>query len=412
MVTTTPGQKRHSLKDKLEAILFSVAGRITLKDLCRLARNREEKVLAALQELQKGYEERDTALHLTQDGDYWKLSVRDELHGVTRKIVTETELSKTVLETLAVIAFKYPIKQSDLINIRTNKAYDHLKELEGQGFITRKKHGRTNLIKLTDKFFQYFDLPPDKLRDQFTDFSSIAQAIAKKEDENKAAKEQQKQEKEDVEDQEERIKQEIDNLEEEPLTHKEGNTEKWGDLEVFEEENIPETDSKAEDKVDDNVISSSDTQETNEEDEKEEQDVQEKETTEELTDQEKTQEEEQIQEESSPENEGREDPEAQEESEPEIDNQEVKEEPIVDLKEGEGIPVTPEMEKEIDKRVDELMHPQPEKDAVEKRHQELFEVHKKKRTESFKEVLEKAKQKKEEESPEEEKDFDEEQKNE
>ena len=36
---------------------------------------------------------------------------------VVGKIVTETELSKTVTETLAVIAFKYPIKQSDLIKI-------------------------------------------------------------------------------------------------------------------------------------------------------------------------------------------------------------------------------------------------------------------------------------------------------
>ena len=58
---------------------------------------------------------------------------------MVRKIVTETELTRSVMETLAVIAFKYPILQSDLIKLRTNKAYDHLVELEKSGYISRQK---------------------------------------------------------------------------------------------------------------------------------------------------------------------------------------------------------------------------------------------------------------------------------
>ena len=62
------------------------------------------------------------------------------------------------METLAVIAWKVPVLQSDIISIRTNKAYDHLVELEKSGFISRSKSGRTKLIKLTDRFFNYFDV--------------------------------------------------------------------------------------------------------------------------------------------------------------------------------------------------------------------------------------------------------------
>jgi DNA-binding PadR family transcriptional regulator len=153
-------------------------------------------------------------------------------------IVTETELSKTIMETLAVIAFKYPIKQSDLIKIRTNKAYDHLKELEGLGYISRQKHGRTNLIKLTDKFFEYFDLPKEKLREVFKDFSSIAKIIEEKESEIKTIREKQKimaeAEKKERETMEGKIIGEDEN--------KIGNVEKLGNLDVVDEPSEKELD--------------------------------------------------------------------------------------------------------------------------------------------------------------------------
>ncbi|MFC1774850.1 SMC-Scp complex subunit ScpB [Nanoarchaeota archaeon] len=68
---------------------------------------------------------------------------------------------------LAVIAYKSPILQSDVIKIRTNKAYDHLKLLEDQSFITREKHGRTKLIKITQKFYDYFEISPEELQKKF-----------------------------------------------------------------------------------------------------------------------------------------------------------------------------------------------------------------------------------------------------
>ena len=66
------------------------------------------------------------------------------------------------METLSVIAWKNPALQSDIIKIRTNKAYKHIGELEEAGFIESIKHGRTKLLKLTKKFYDYFDLEGDK----------------------------------------------------------------------------------------------------------------------------------------------------------------------------------------------------------------------------------------------------------
>ncbi|TKJ17486.1 SMC-Scp complex subunit ScpB [Candidatus Woesearchaeota archaeon B3_Woes] len=170
------------IKNKVEALLFSSGKALSHEEIKRLCRLREDEQLnKALQDLKVDYDNRDSSLILVNEGDRWKITTKENYFHVVKKVVTETELSKTLMETLAVIAWKYPIKQADLIKIRTNKAYDHLRELESIGYITRQKHGRTKLIKLTDKFFSYFDLPPDKLKEKFSDFSQIAKAISDKE---------------------------------------------------------------------------------------------------------------------------------------------------------------------------------------------------------------------------------------
>lgn len=205
--------KKPSVKSKVEAILFSSGHRISLDDISKLSRSRKEDVFSALKELQQEYDAKQSSLMLVEEGNFWKFTVRDHFIPMVRKIVTETELTRSVLETLAVVAFKYPILQSDLIKIRTNKAYDHLVELEKSGYISRQKHGRTNLIKLTDKFFKYFDLTEEKLKEQFKDFDSIAKAIKEKEEEVEKIKEEQRKRAEELKKEDERIKKEIESLE-------------------------------------------------------------------------------------------------------------------------------------------------------------------------------------------------------
>jgi len=174
-----------NLKYKLEALLFSSARSMKIEELSSLANASPEEVRETLNKLKEDYEKRDSSIALIDEGNSFKLNVKSEHASSVNQVVTETELSKTLMETLAVIAFKYPIKQSELIKIRTNKAYDHLKELDEMGYIIRQKFGRTKLIKLTPKFFEYFDLPQEKLKEKFQDFGGIAKAIKEKEEEIK-----------------------------------------------------------------------------------------------------------------------------------------------------------------------------------------------------------------------------------
>ncbi len=168
--------QQSELKNKVEAVLFSTGKKVALDYIAKLCRANKEEVITALSELKKDYEAKGSSLLVVDEGEFWKFTVRENYSPIVRKIVPQTELTKTMIETLAVIAWKAPVLQSDVIRIRTNKAYDHLSELEKAGFISREKHGRTHLVKLTQRFYDYFDVHNEQeIKNKFKGFKEEAE---------------------------------------------------------------------------------------------------------------------------------------------------------------------------------------------------------------------------------------------
>lgn len=168
--------QQSELKNKVEAVLFSTGKKVAVDYVAKLCRASKEDVLAALNELKTEYEAKGSSLLVVDEGEFWKFTVRENYSPIVRKIVPEAELTKTMIETLAVIAWKAPVLQSDVIRIRTNKAYDHLSELEKAGFINREKHGRTQLVKLTQRFYDYFDVHSEQeIKNKFKGFKEEAE---------------------------------------------------------------------------------------------------------------------------------------------------------------------------------------------------------------------------------------------
>ncbi|MBW3019350.1 SMC-Scp complex subunit ScpB [Candidatus Woesearchaeota archaeon] len=168
------------IKHAVEALLFASAKRLTVHEIAVLCRKKDEEIEKVLKELQ---EDIKGPIKLIEDEGTWRLSVKEQFIPVVRKIVTKTELPKSILETLAVVAYKAPVLQSKVVKIRTNKAYDHLSYLEKHGFITREKSGRTKLIRLSQKFYDYFDIDSSKLKGRFKNAAQIEKAIDAKEKE-------------------------------------------------------------------------------------------------------------------------------------------------------------------------------------------------------------------------------------
>ncbi len=150
-----------NLKRVLEALLFSTGIGMSIDELVSITSKPRKEVLNALRELQLEYSKKtpeESALLIVNDGDTWRMIVREKYTTFTAKIVSELEMPKALLQTLAVIAWKAPILQSEIIDIRGNSAYDHIKELEEKGFITREKKGHSYELRTTKKFHQYFEV--------------------------------------------------------------------------------------------------------------------------------------------------------------------------------------------------------------------------------------------------------------
>ena len=64
------------------------------------------------------------------------------------KNAAPSELTKAVQATLGVIAYLNPAFQSDVVKVRGNKSYDHIKELKEKEFVKTKQSGRTQKISL------------------------------------------------------------------------------------------------------------------------------------------------------------------------------------------------------------------------------------------------------------------------
>ncbi len=142
---------------KVEAALF-IAGRfLSIKELVSLTDINPILLRKILGDLGDRY--RDSAIEIVQKDDMWKMDVSSEYTGIVNRLAGgASEFSRAEQETLAIIAYKQPIKQSVLIKIRGNKAYDHIKNFVSMGLVSKKKMGHTHELKLTDEFYDYFHL--------------------------------------------------------------------------------------------------------------------------------------------------------------------------------------------------------------------------------------------------------------
>jgi segregation and condensation protein B len=164
-------------KNKVRAVLFAIGDKIEESEIARLTKLNPEKVKELLNELKQEYSKDESAFIIIDESPKWKLTVREEYMPIVQKIVPHTELSKSIMESLAVIAWKAPVLQSDIVNIRSTKAYDHIKELLEMGFITKQRHGRSYMIRLAQRFYDYFELKGrDDVVEMFKNYKDISEA--------------------------------------------------------------------------------------------------------------------------------------------------------------------------------------------------------------------------------------------
>lgn len=156
------------LMQKIEAALFLSANYLDVDQLVRVTNVNPLMVKEMVDKLMEKYNKEDSSIMINkrevEGKPVYKMDVKKEFHNLVNKMVTgEAEFTKSEQETLAIIAYKQPIKQSSIVRIRSNKAYDHIKHFISTGLVKSKRLGRTYELSLSEDFYNYFNLDKKEL---------------------------------------------------------------------------------------------------------------------------------------------------------------------------------------------------------------------------------------------------------
>ena len=150
------------LKARIEAVLFTTAKALSINEIAEILEEEDlEKTEEAMLELIMDYSARPGALEIDDENGYI-LQLKEEHMDIVEKLCP-VELKPAVLKTLAVIALKQPIRQTELKELRGSTAYEHIPELIEKGLInrTKDKNGRSYNLKTTPRFAEYFKIKGD-----------------------------------------------------------------------------------------------------------------------------------------------------------------------------------------------------------------------------------------------------------
>jgi len=167
-------------KNKIEAILFATGRSFGINELAELCGVGSIGVIKeALTELKKDYDSKSSALEIVEENNLVKLAIKAQYQNITHVLIPKTDMDKPLMETLSVIAWKQPIVQADVVKVRGTPTYEHVKILKELGYVESEKFGRTRKLKLTSKFYDYFDVSREDLKEKFRDIKEVEENLEK-----------------------------------------------------------------------------------------------------------------------------------------------------------------------------------------------------------------------------------------
>lgn len=159
-------------KALIEAALFVSSKPLNTKYLSKLFSIPENEIEKIIEELAIELKKEERGIMLIRTTEGYELVVKPEYRNLVAKIAPFSDLSEGMKRTLAIIIAKQPVKQSTVVKIQGNKAYDYLRALEKRGLIKTEKFGRTRIISLTKNFEEYFGKSVEEVRKELLSSTS------------------------------------------------------------------------------------------------------------------------------------------------------------------------------------------------------------------------------------------------
>jgi len=166
LVNKTSGKKDKShpgasknYKSKIEASLF-ISGRImSIEELARVCKTGNlSKIRKTIEELKEEYKERKSGIEIYFIKNSCGMRVYPEIEDEIMHLAPESDMPNVVLKTLALIAYKQPILQSEIVKRRGASAYKYISMLMDHELVHAKREGRSKILTTTANFNKYFQV--------------------------------------------------------------------------------------------------------------------------------------------------------------------------------------------------------------------------------------------------------------
>lgn len=156
---------RKEMKSALESMLFVWGEPLEIRTAAEVFEVEPPVVEAAFSELQQEYERRAGGICLQRFGNRFQLCTPPENRAFLERLcnpVKEKKLSRSAMETLAIIAYKQPVSRGEIESVRGVKCGRIVEGLLQKGLIQdlgrSEAIGRPTLFGTTDLFLRYFGI--------------------------------------------------------------------------------------------------------------------------------------------------------------------------------------------------------------------------------------------------------------
>ena len=147
----------------MEAALYVAGKPLDLNEICAVLGSRSKKKREKTRRHTNArVPSRNSALEILELKDErYVLQLKADYTPLVKKLVNRPLLSSGPLKTLSYIAYRQPISQKRVVEVRGQHSYGHVKLLREMGLIAAERSGRSMALKTTDYFADYFGLLHD-----------------------------------------------------------------------------------------------------------------------------------------------------------------------------------------------------------------------------------------------------------
>lgn len=147
----------------IEAILFAKGEPVSLKDISNVIGKKENETKKIIEKIIKNYEEEEKGIKIIKVDNSYQMCTNPQYFTYVKNLYNvpqKKNISQTLLETLAIVAYKQPITKSQIEYIRGVSCEHAINSLIKYELIEEKGRldtiGKPIIFGTTDYFLKYF----------------------------------------------------------------------------------------------------------------------------------------------------------------------------------------------------------------------------------------------------------------